>query len=182
MAAQNQPRPSRLLSVVAVVLIGMYAAVALGTTHAPKLGLDLRGGTAVILKAVPPPGTSVTKGALSKAVSIIRQRVDTLGVSESQVTTQGSDTISVEVPGKNRDKVVALVGTTAQLRFRQVLQIATGSVAPAASPTPSPTSGPSAHPTAKASVKPATSAKPSASTTRHRPLSAALLASGAASP
>jgi len=76
---------------------------------------------------------SVTSEAIDQAVSIIRQRVDSLGVVESEVTAQGSGTnrqIVISVPGDTGRRVVDLVGQTAELRFRQVL--ASGSGVPAA--------------------------------------------------
>ena len=62
--------------------------------------------------------------AIDQAVEIIRQRVNSLGVAESEVTAQGSGTnrqIVISVPGENGRRVVDLVGQTAELRFRQVL-------------------------------------------------------------
>ena len=72
------------------------------------------------------PGESgkVTNAAIDQAVSIIRQRVNSLGVAESQVTAEGSGVnrhIVISVPGDTGRRVVELVGQTAELRFRQVL-------------------------------------------------------------
>jgi preprotein translocase subunit SecD len=69
-------------------------------------------------------GSDVTSEAIDQAVEIIRQRVNSLGVAESEVTAQGSGTnrqIVISVPGENGRRVVDLVGQTAELRFRQVL-------------------------------------------------------------
>ncbi len=169
MAAPNVPRPGRSLAIVAVVVAALYIWVALGPSQSPKLGLDLRGGTQVILTAKPFAGGKVTKSALNRAVDIIRQRVNGLGVSEAQVNTQGNDNIIVSVPGKGRDQVAGLVGQTALLRFRLVLAEGAGST-PKASTSATPT------PSASASPKASASAKPSASTsTKKRPLTSALL-------
>ena len=76
----------------------------------------------------------VTSEAIDQAVSIIRQRVNSLGVAESEVAAQGSGTnrqIVISVPGDTGRRVVDLVGQTAELRFRQVL--ASGPGIPAAS-------------------------------------------------
>jgi preprotein translocase subunit SecD len=114
-------RRSMSVSLLAVVA---FAVVALGATllssNTPKLGLDLQGGAAVVL--TPSPGQSVRKGALDEAVRIIRQRVNGLGVSEANVAKQGNNVV-VEMPGvKNQDQALKLVGATAQLEFRPVLQ------------------------------------------------------------
>ena len=113
----------------------MVGLVFLQDSKSLQLGLDLRGGTSVTLQPRIAPGQegSVTSEAIDQAVSIIRQRVDSLGVVESEVTAQGSGTnrqIVISVPGDTGRRVVDLVGQTAELRFRQVL--ASGSGIPAA--------------------------------------------------
>lgn len=80
-----------------------------GLDHTPKLGLDLQGGTQVTL--IPKTVGSqedVNEDQLKQAVEIIRQRVDGTGVSEAEVTTQGSgagSAIIVSVPGVNQQKL-----------------------------------------------------------------------------
>ncbi len=105
-----------------------------------RLGLDLRGGTSVVLQPRITVGQEgkVTNEAIDQAVSIIRQRVNSLGVAESEVVAQGSGTnrqILISVPGESGERVVELVGQTAELRFRQVL--ATGGAVEAPAPAPS---------------------------------------------
>ena len=104
----------------------LLAAVFVQGAKSIKLGLDLRGGTSVTLQPRLSPGESgtVSNAAIDQAVSIIRQRVNSLGVAESEVTAQGSGTnrqIVISVPGDTGRRVVDLVGQTAELRFRQVL-------------------------------------------------------------
>jgi preprotein translocase subunit SecD len=117
------------------------------------LGLDLRGGTSVTLQPRIAPGEAgkVTSESIDQAVSIIRQRVNSLGVAESEVTAQGSGTnrqIVISVPGDTGRRVVELVGQTAELRFRQVLSSASGNPA-AADAAATPASGVSADVNAK---------------------------------
>ena len=105
-----------------------------------RLGLDLRGGTSVVLQPRITAGQEgkVTNEAIDQAVSIIRQRVNSLGVAESEVVAQGSGTnrqILISVPGESGERVVELVGQTAELRFRQVL--ASGGPVEAPAPAPS---------------------------------------------
>ena len=109
----------------------MVSLVFLQDSKSLQLGLDLRGGTSVTLQPRIAPGEegSVTSEAIDQAVSIIRQRVDSLGVVESEVTAQGSGTnrqIVISVPGDTGRRVVDLVGQTAELRFRQVLASGSG--------------------------------------------------------
>jgi preprotein translocase subunit SecD len=140
-----------MLGMVGIVLVALYLGLFLGPSQTPKLGLDLRGGTQVILTATPLKGTKVTSGALNQAVSIIRQRVDAAGVGGATINTQGCCNIVVSAPGVSRSKLAAL-DETALLRFRQVLAVANGVPAPAASSSPTPT--PSASVTAKKSATP----------------------------
>lgn len=120
--AGNPYRPLAILTILILVLLG--TAIVQGAS-AIRLGLDLRGGTSVTLQ----PRASndinkVTSESIDQAVSIIRQRVDSLGVAESEVTAQGSGSdrqILISVPGDSGRRVVDLVGQTAELRFRQVL-------------------------------------------------------------
>ncbi len=145
MAPAAHPRPGRALGVVAVLLIALYVGLFLGPSMTPKLGLDLRGGTQVILTATPlRSGTGVTQGALNQAVNIIRQRVDAAGVGGAQINTQGNNTIIVSAPGANRSQLTAL-DQTALLRFRQVLGVRDGTV-PKATTAPSPENSPEVTP------------------------------------
>jgi preprotein translocase subunit SecD len=131
---KTSSRPGRTLAILGLILVSMVSLVFLQDSKSLQLGLDLRGGTSVTLQPRIAPGEegSVTSEAIDQAVSIIRQRVDSLGVVESEVTAQGSGTnrqIVISVPGDTGRRVVDLVGQTAELRFRQVL--ASGSGVPA---------------------------------------------------
>lgn len=128
--------PGRTLAILALVIVALFAAVLIQGATAVKLGLDLRGGTSVTLQPRLASGTNgkVTNAAIDQAVSIIRQRVNSLGVAESEVTAEGSGVnrqIVISVPGSTGRRVVDLVGQTAELRFRQVL--VSGSPGPIAS-------------------------------------------------
>ena len=97
-----------------LLLGGLIAA---GDT--PKLGLDLRGGFSVVLEA--PEGTDPE--VMSKAVEIMRQRIEGLGaVQEPEISVQGDNSILVQLPGvENRERALEAVGTTGTLSFRPVL-------------------------------------------------------------
>ena len=99
MAPPPTSKPARLLIALAVLIIGLATwAFWPGTEHSIKLGLDLQGGTQVILQPKPvTEGATITEEQLTQTVAIIRQRVDGLGVSEAEVTTQGSGNGSVIV-------------------------------------------------------------------------------------
>ena len=179
MASSARPRPWRALLVLIIVMIGLGVWTFWpGKDNAPRLGLDLQGGTQVILvpKSVT-GGGDVSPEQLNQAVEIIRQRVNGIGVSEAEVTTQGSggsSAIVVSVPGVNQQKITEQLATTALLNFRPVVQEDAGGPAVAPEPvTPTPTppatptpakkakkgsSFPLADPTPAASASPAATA------------------------
>ena len=122
---KSPARSGRSLVLLAVILLGLIATAFVQGASSVRLGLDLRGGTSVTLQPrASNDANKITSEAIDQAVSIIRQRVDSLGVAESEVTAQGSGTnrqIVISVPGDSGRRVVDLVGQTAELRFRQVL-------------------------------------------------------------
>jgi preprotein translocase subunit SecD len=110
----------KLLLPLVFILVAAFGGLAatLASSNSPELGLDLQGGVSVVLA----PTEDVSGDQLDQALEIIRNRVDALGVAEPEITRQG-DAIVVQLPGvKNRDRALALVGQTAELRFRPVLQ------------------------------------------------------------
>jgi len=147
---KSSGRPVRTLSIVAGTFVLLIAAVFIQGATSVRLGLDLRGGTSVTLQPRLGAGENgkVTTEAIDQAVSIIRQRVNSLGVAESEVTSQGSGTnrqIVISVPGDSGRRVVDLVGQTAELRFRQVLAESAGTPATATTTAATPPAGVSAE-------------------------------------
>ncbi|CAG4932007.1 MULTISPECIES: protein translocase subunit SecD [Acidithrix] len=99
-----------------VISIGAFVAV-LALNYAPVLGLDLQGGLSVVYA----PAHTVSQATLNETISIIRNRVDGLGVAEPNITSQGHD-IVVQLPGvKDPAAALKIIGQTALLRFRPVL-------------------------------------------------------------
>lgn len=100
-----------------VVLSGAFVGATIAADNTPELGLDLQGGVSVVLE----PQEGANSEALSQTISIIRTRVDALGVAEPEITRQGNS-IVVQLPGvKNQRRALEIVGQTAELRFRPVL-------------------------------------------------------------
>ena len=162
----------RRLIVFGLIVAVLYGAVALAGQWKPKLGLDLRGGTLITLTATTQSGEQITPQKMEQARTIIDQRVNGSGVTEAEVSTQGSKNIVVEIPGKNAKNLVDVVKQTAQLRFRLVAAAASGRAAPTPTPSPSPSASPSTSPSGTASP----SASPSGSATpKGRALSGGLL-------
>ena len=175
-------KPGRTLTILGLILASLLAwAFWPGQAHTPRLGLDLRGGTQVILSPVSTNGTAVTDDQLKQSVEIIRQRVDGFGVAESEVTTQGSGenaTIIVSIPGTTNKAILDSLSTTAKLDFRPVIQEDYGS--PQAIPTASPSAsgGASASPSPVASN--AVTVAPNATATASAKASPSASSNGAA--
>ncbi|WP_460624719.1 protein translocase subunit SecD, partial [Isoptericola nanjingensis] len=109
-----------------------------GASWAPGLALDLQGGTQLILKADTTDGSQVTSATIDESINVIRQRIDSSGVSEAEITAQGSQNIVVGIPGEVSQETIDLISQPAQMRFRPVLTYAAGT------PTPEPSASPSA--------------------------------------
>jgi len=91
---------SLVVSLIVILVLafgGLGAAIA--AKWSPKLGLDLEGGLSVVYAPAHP--TSSTK--LDEAISIIRNRVDALGVAQPNIYRQGSD-IVVQLPGIKQEE------------------------------------------------------------------------------
>jgi preprotein translocase subunit SecD len=103
--------------VTSVLLVVGTFVYAVATDKTPVLGLDLQGGTSVVLS----PVGKFKSDTLDVAIDIIRNRVDTFGTLEPEISRQGND-IVIDLPGvKDRAQAIALVGKTAELRFRPVI-------------------------------------------------------------
>ncbi len=129
--ARKAARSLAWLGAIIAVMAGVVGAGMLwgGWSPAPKLALDLQGGTQIILEPLVAEGAAaVTTEQLEQAVSIIRQRVDATGVSEAEISTLG-DNIVVAIPGEPDQATLDRIQASAKLEFRAVL--VTG--APAAS-------------------------------------------------
>jgi len=124
-----------------VVTIGALTATLI-SGESPQLGLDLQGGASVVLQ----PREEVPQGVLDQAIEIIRNRVDALGVAEPEITRQG-ESIIVSLPGvQNRERALQVVGQTAQLLFRPVIQQLPAEPTPTSSTTTSSTTPTTAEP------------------------------------
>jgi preprotein translocase subunit SecD len=125
-ARSTATRPWRALLVLGIVVVGIYGALFLGTrlsdaTPFPQLALDLEGGTQIILTPRTTDGQEVSAEDLAQAIAIIRQRVDSSGVAEAEITSQGGQNIVVALPGNPSDETLDLVRRSAQMQFRPVL-------------------------------------------------------------
>ncbi|HEY8454614.1 MAG TPA: protein translocase subunit SecD [Actinopolymorphaceae bacterium] len=117
---------SRAPLVRAIVTFGILAAALYFAISTPiKLGLDLRGGTQIVLETQDSPTTKADREATARALEVLRRRVDALGVAEPGLTQSGDRRIIVELPGlQDPREAERVIGRTAQLSFHPVLGIA----------------------------------------------------------
>jgi SecD/SecF fusion protein len=109
----------RNLSIIGLVLAMLVLAGWVIATKPTVLGLDLRGGVELVYEGRPTPQVpEVTPQAIDDAIETMRKRTDSLGVSEPEIQSAGSNQISIGLPDvDNADRAIAQVGTTAQLQF-----------------------------------------------------------------
>lgn len=103
----------------------LAGALAIAMTSQATLGLDLRGGTQIVLETQDSPTTKADAESTERALQVITRRVDELGVSEPNLTRSGDRRIIVELPGlQDPREAVRVIGKTAQLTFHPVLATA----------------------------------------------------------
>ncbi|MFJ9563015.1 protein translocase subunit SecD [Streptomyces fuscichromogenes] len=186
-SASAQSKPGRSLALILIAIVALTGGMFASGNTTPRLGIDLAGGTSITLQAKADQGSAINKTNMNTAVEIMNRRVNGLGVSETEVQTQGTSNIIVNIPkGTNSAEARQQVGTTAKLYFRPVLAQdvsagAAASASPSASAGGSSSASPSASPSSSASSSEkatgTSSASPSSSaTSQGRPVTDALKA------
>ena len=102
-----------------IVALGLFAYFA-GPPIVQRinLGLDLRGGLRVVLEAEEQEGEKITQDTITKAVGILRNRVDSLGVKETALYPQGDKRVVIEIAGeKDPEAAVDILKNTADIKF-----------------------------------------------------------------
>ncbi|STD08411.1 preprotein translocase subunit SecD [Dermatophilus congolensis] len=154
------------ISLGLVVLLALSATM-WGGQWAPKLGLDLEGGTQMILQPQTQNGQTVDQQQLDQAVDIIRARVDGQGVAEAEVSTLGNNVV-VSVPGRMAKQQEDGLRASSQMAFRPVLgmiPVQPPGATPSPTQSPAPSGSASSPPAAKPGTTPAPSGSPSAAAT-----------------
>lgn len=133
--------PQHLWRGILVVVLAFGSAIVVIVVRPVRLGLDLRGGTQVVLEARDSSTRRADSGAVDRAVEVLRRRVDQLGVSEPTLQRSGDLRIIVELPGVvDPEEALRVVGQTAQLNFHPVLGVSGDLL-----PSPSSTTGGDGH-------------------------------------
>jgi SecD/SecF fusion protein len=108
---------------LALFILG--GSIALSVTSKPRLGLDLRGGTQIVLQTHDSATVKANAESTDRTLEVLRGRVDALGVSEPTLARAGEDRIIVELPGLQDPREAArVIGKTAQLSFHPVVDVA----------------------------------------------------------
>ncbi len=106
----------RNLGILAVVFVLMAAAMATVVVRGFTLGLDLRGGLEVVLKARPIHGNTISAQTLSNAADVMRKRIDPRGILQPEIRTSTADnTIDISIPGVKNPNAVANLLVAGQL-------------------------------------------------------------------
>ena len=122
--ASHKRRPVRALVTLIVAIVAACAALAIGhfvkgVSPYPDLALDLKGGTQLILTpTVTGDGQrEITEEDITQAISIIRNRIDASGVSESEISSMGSSNIMVSIPGTPSQEQLDLIRSSSQMNL-----------------------------------------------------------------
>jgi SecD/SecF fusion protein len=113
----------KYLTLIAVIIAALVGALMLEVPGSPAhrnatLGLDLKGGLEVVLQAIPPKGKKLTSADLDRSVTIMRNRIDKLGVSEPEIRKQEPNQIVIQLAGVHDPATAAkVIGQTAQLQL-----------------------------------------------------------------
>jgi SecD/SecF fusion protein len=105
-----------ILLLVAGLLIASFLLI---NSKKTTLGLDLRGGVELVYEASPTPQQpTIDAEAMERSITVMRERVDRLGVAEPEIQRSGQNQISVGLPDvEDADEAIAQVGQVAQLYF-----------------------------------------------------------------
>ena len=116
-------KPGRLLILIALCLLiiasGYWAFLnAADQEEGIKRGLDIAGGLYVLLETVETGNQELDEDAIERAITVIRMRVDELGVAEPIIAAQGDNRIRIELPDiDDVEQARTIIGRTALLKF-----------------------------------------------------------------
>jgi SecD/SecF fusion protein len=106
------------ISIIVLVLALLGGTLALALQRSVTLGLDLRGGSEVVLKALPDPGVTLTPAMMEQARQVYENRINGLGLSEPSIQVENTDEITIQSPGeKNPERLNSLIGSAGLLYF-----------------------------------------------------------------
>lgn len=109
--------PWRAIITIALVVLSIFAVFPVDKRI--RLGLDLKGGSHILLECVDTPEAPLDEDSVKRVVEIVRNRVDQLGVAEPVILRQGDKRVLVQLPGvADPQRAVEIIGKTALLEFK----------------------------------------------------------------
>ena len=109
--------PWRLIITIALVVLAIIAVFPVEKKI--RLGLDLKGGSHILLECVDTPEAPLDEDSVKRVVEIVRNRIDQLGVTEPLIIRQGERRVLVQLPGiVDPQRAVEIIGKTALLEFK----------------------------------------------------------------
>jgi preprotein translocase subunit SecD len=111
------------ITIIVIFIIIVSVSLYYILTEPINLGLDLKGGTQIILKPIQSGGEEeIPESKLDRTIETIIERIDRLGVSEPLVTKDYYNNIVIQLPGvEDPDTAKEIIGKTAELEFRLVM-------------------------------------------------------------
>lgn len=105
--------------VVIFAIIGIFACTVGWLAGHIRQGLDLQGGTHIVMQAEDTDQNKVTPEAITQVINIMQKRVNEMGLTEPIIQREGSNRIIIELPGeKDPQKAIETIGKTAVLQFK----------------------------------------------------------------
>ena len=107
------------LFVCLTAIVALFVIFIRPLAHSIRQGLDLQGGTHVVLEAEDTEIAEVNEDAMQRVVSIMERRINELGLTEPIIQREGTRRVIIELPGiKDPDKAIETIGKTAMLEFK----------------------------------------------------------------
>lgn len=109
--------PWRLI--ITIALVGLSILAIVPPAQKIRLGLDLKGGSHIVLECIDTPEAPLDEDSVKRVVEVVRNRIDQLGVTEPVILRQGERRVLVQLPGEtDPQRAVELIGKTALLEFK----------------------------------------------------------------
>ncbi|MDY3974673.1 MAG: protein translocase subunit SecD, partial [Veillonella caviae] len=114
----NSKAVAKFLAAIAII-IGVFIYFIGPLAESIKQGLDLQGGTHIVLEAEDSGDNKVTDDAVDRVIQILSRRINEMGLTEPLIQREGKKRIIIELPGvKDPDEAIKTIGKTAVMEFR----------------------------------------------------------------
>lgn len=105
--------------VVMAAIIAVFAGTIGWLAGSIRQGLDLQGGTHIVMQAEDTPQNKVTPEGVNQVINIMQKRINEMGLTEPIIQREGANRIIIELPGeRDPQKAIETIGKTAVLEFK----------------------------------------------------------------